>query len=282
MATLIDGKAVAEKVRREAARDVALAKTKDVEAGLAVILVGDDPASAKYVGMKARDCVECGIHAFDEHLPASTSQEELLSIVDEYNHDPFVHGILVQLPLPSHLDTEEVIAHISPEKDVDGFTAANLGRLMRGLDCFECCTPAGVMRLLEEYGIDPDGKRAVVIGRSLIVGRPLATLLTNANATVTLCHSHTQGLQEICREADILVSAVGKAGLVDASYVKPGAVVIDVGTNMTENGLVGDVVFDEVEPVASFITPVPGGVGPMTRALLMKNAAKAALAAVGR
>ena len=200
MATLIDGKAVAEKVRREAARDVALAKTKDVEAGLAVILVGDDPASAKYVGMKARDCVECGIHAFDEHLPASTSQEELLSIVDEYNHDPFVHGILVQLPLPSHLDTEEVIAHISPEKDVDGFTAANLGRLMRGLDCFECCTPAGVMRLLEEYGIDPDGKRAVVIGRSLIVGRPLATLLTNANATVTLCHSHTQGLQEICRE----------------------------------------------------------------------------------
>lgn len=280
MATLIDGKAVAAKVRLEAARDVALARTRDVEAGLAVILVGDDPASASYVRMKARDCQECGIHTFDEHLPATITQAELLAIIDDYNADHFVHGILVQLPLPGHLDPEEVIAHISPDKDVDGFSCESLGRLVRGLDGFKSCTPWGIMRLLREYDIDPDGKRAVVIGRSTIVGKPMAVMLAAANATVTLCHSHTRDLPAICRQADILVSAAGRLGLVDAGCVKPGAVVIDVGTNHTEDGtLVGDVVFDEVEPIASAITPVPGGVGPMTRAMLMANVARAALAA---
>jgi methylenetetrahydrofolate dehydrogenase (NADP+)/methenyltetrahydrofolate cyclohydrolase len=279
MATLIDGNAVAKKVRLEAARDVALAKTRDVEAGLAVILVGDDPASASYVRMKTRDCVECGIHAFDEHLPASTTQQELLSIVDEYNEDRFVHGILVQLPLPSHLDEEEVIAHISPGKDVDGFSPESLGRLVRGIEGFKSCTPWGIMRLLKEYGISPEGKHAVVVGRSTIVGKPMAIMLSAANATVTVCHSHTNNLPDICRQADILVAAIGRPRFIDASYVKPGAVVIDVGTNRTDEGLVGDVDFDAVEPLASVITPVPGGVGPMTRAMLMANVAKAALAA---
>lgn len=279
MATIIDGKAVAARVRREAARDVALAKTRDTDAGLAVILVGDDPASASYVRMKTRDCVECGIHAFDEHLPASTTQEELISLVEEYNSDMFVHGILVQLPLPSHFDEEEVISHISPAKDVDGFTPESLGRLMRGLDGFKSCTPWGIMRLLEEYDVDTRGKHAVVIGRSTIVGKPMALMLLNADATVTVCHSHTVGLSDICRQADILVSAVGRPRFLGASFVKPGAVVIDVGISRTSDGLVGDVAFEDVEPVASAITPVPGGVGPMTRAILMKNVAQAALRA---
>lgn len=281
MATIIDGKAVAAQVRREAARDVALARTRDVEAGLAVILVGNDPASASYVRMKTRDCLECGIHAFDEHLSATISQEDLLEIIDEYNHDMFAHGILVQLPLPDHIDEETVIAHISADKDVDGFSPESLGRLMRGLDGYRSCTPWGIMRLLEEYDIDPAGKHAVVIGRSNIVGKPMALMLLNADATVTVCHSHTPDLAAVCREADILISAVGRPRFVGSTFVKPGAVVIDVGITRTDDGLVGDVAFDEVEPIASAITPVPGGVGPMTRAMLMMNVAKAALSAAG-
>lgn len=279
MAQIIDGKAVAVKVKQEAAADVARAKEKGVEAGLAVILVGDDPASETYVRLKARDCEECGIRAVDRHLPASISQDEINAIIDGFNADPSIHGILVQMPVPAHLDSEQIIARISPDKDVDGFSPESLGRLVRGLDGFRSCTPAGVMRLLSEYGIDPAGKRAVVIGRSTIVGKPMALMLLKANATVTVCHSRTVNLAELCRQADILVAACGRAEMVTAEFIKPDATVIDVGITRTDNGLVGDVDFEQVEPLASAITPVPGGVGPMTRAMLMANVAKAALAA---
>ncbi|PKQ37117.1 MAG: bifunctional methylenetetrahydrofolate dehydrogenase/methenyltetrahydrofolate cyclohydrolase FolD [Actinobacteria bacterium HGW-Actinobacteria-1] len=273
---IIDGKAVAARVRSEVAGEVALLRERGIEPGLAVILVGLDPASQSYVGMKERDCAEVGIRSFDTRLPEDTSQEALEAIIDGFNADPAVHGILLQLPLPGHLDAEAAIARIAPEKDVDGFTPISIGRLVRGLPSAHACTPEGVMELLRAYDIDPSGKRAVVVGRSVLVGKPMALLLMEANATVTVCHSRTQDLPGVCREADILVAAIGRPGMIDASYVKPGAVVIDVGINRVGDKLVGDVDYTQVEPIASAITPVPGGVGPMTRAILLKNTLAAA------
>jgi methylenetetrahydrofolate dehydrogenase (NADP+)/methenyltetrahydrofolate cyclohydrolase len=279
---IIDGKKVAAQVKERAAERVAALKSRGVEPGLAVILVGDDPASRSYVDMKERDCAQVGIRSIDVRLPMDTPQAELESLVDRFNADPAVHGILVQLPLPNGLDAEAVIARIAPEKDVDGFHPVSIGRLVRGLPALHACTPAGVMELLRAYGIDPRGKRAVVVGRSVIVGKPMALLLLQADATVTVCHSKTADLRAVCREADILVAAIGRAKMIDASYVKPGAVVIDVGINRVESGLVGDVDFDSVAPIASAITPVPGGVGPMTRAMLMANTVAAAEEASAR
>ena len=277
MATIIDGKAVAAKVKQEAAARVAQLKAKGRACGLAVVLVGDDPASAVYVRNKRRDCVECGIEALDYDLPATCTQEELEELLSELNADPAVSGILVQMPLPGHLDPERAIAHISPEKDVDGFHPVNLGRLMRGLDGPRPCTPTGVMRLLREYNVPVAGKQAVVLGRSTIVGKPMALMLMEEHATVTICHSKTPNAAETSQRADIVISAIGRPNLVKADWMAPGATVIDVGMNRDENGrLCGDVDYAEVEPVAGAITPVPGGVGPMTRAMLMLNTVTAA------
>lgn len=277
MATIIDGKAVAAKVKQEAAVRVAQLKAKGRACGLAVVLVGDDPASAVYVRNKRRDCVECGIEALDYDLPATCTQEELEELLSELNADPAVSGILVQMPLPGHLDPERAIAHISPEKDVDGFHPVNLGRLMRGLDGPRPCTPTGVMRLLREYDVPVAGRQAVVLGRSTIVGKPMALMLMEEHATVTICHSKTPNAAETSQRADIVISAIGRPNLVKADWMAPGATVIDVGMNRDENGrLCGDVDYAEVEPVAGAITPVPGGVGPMTRAMLMLNTVTAA------
>ena len=233
--------------------------------------MGEDPASCIYVKNKKKACDEVGFLSREYRLGENTSQEELLALIDELNEDPQIHGILVQLPVPPQIDAKKVIERILPEKDVDAFSYANTGRIMVGDFDFLPCTPAGIMALLKEYGIEPAGKRAVVIGRSNIVGKPMAMLLLHQNATVTICHSRTENLSEVCREADILVAAVGKANFVTADMVKPGAVVIDVGMNRSESGLCGDVDFEAVEPLASFITPVPGGVGPMTITLLLQN-----------
>ena len=272
MAIRIDGKLTSVKRREKMlAETEALVRETGVRPGLAVILVGDDPASAIYVKNKKKGCEELGFLSREYRLPAETSEEELLSLIDQLNEDGQIHGILVQLPVPKHIDDKKVIARIAPEKDVDAFGYENVGRIMTGDFDFVPCTPAGIMVLLEEYGIDPAGKRVVVIGRSNIVGKPMAMLLLHKNATVTVCHSRTENLSEICREADILVAAVGKANFVTADMVKPGAVVIDVGMNRDENGLCGDVAFAEVEPKASYITPVPSGVGPMTITMLLQN-----------
>ena len=280
---LIDGLAVAAELRAAVAQGVAkLCAACGTVPGLAVVLVGEDPASAAYVRMKERDCAEAGIATFDHFLPAETTQEELLALIDRLNLEECVHGILVQLPLPAHLDESLIVGRIAPEKDVDGFTPVNVGRLLRGESGLRACTPAGVMRLLDHYGVELKGRHAVVVGRSTIVGKPMALMLLERHATVTICHSRTSDLPGLCRGADVLVAAVGRAGLIDASYVKPGAVVIDVGINRGEDGLVGDVDFDAVAPVAGAITPVPGGVGPMTRALLLENTLQSALDAVSR
>lgn len=276
MATIIDGKQLAADIRTEVRQQVEALKERGIVPGLAVVLVGEDPASQSYVRMKEQDCAEVGIRSFDHRRPAETTQDELNALIDECNADPDVHGILVQLPLPSHLDEEVALARISREKDVDGLHPANLGRLVRGIPAPRACTPWGVMKMLERYGIDPEGKRAVVVGRSAIVGKPMALLLLEANATVTICHSRTADLPGVCREADILVAAVGRPKMIDATFVKEGAVVIDVGINRTDEGMVGDVDFEDVEPLASAITPVPGGVGPMTRAMLLVNTVAAA------
>lgn len=276
MATIIDGKQLAADIRVEVAEEVTRLRESGVVPGLAVVLVGEDPASQSYVRMKEQDCAEVGIASFDYRRPADTTQEELNELIDRCNADPAVHGILVQLPLPAHLDEEAALARISPEKDVDGLHPSNLGRLVRGLPAPRACTPWGVMRMLDRYGIELEGKRAVVIGRSSIVGKPQALLLLERNATVTVCHSRTVDLPSVCREADVLVAAVGRPKMVTAEYVRPGAVVIDVGINRTDEGMVGDVDFDAVEPHASAITPVPGGVGPMTRAMLLVNTLEAA------
>ena len=274
MAIRIDGKALAAKVKARAAEG---GRALSRRPGLAVILVGDDPASRVYVTGKEKDCAECGFVSFEHKLPAETSQETLLELIGRLNRDDAVDGILVQLPLPGHLDEEAVLNAIDPEKDVDCFHPYNVGRLNIGTPVFQPCTPAGVMEMLREYGISPAGKRCVVLGRSNIVGKPMAALLTQADGTVTLCHSRTPELAEITRQADILVSAVGKGNCVTASMVKDGAVVIDVAMNRNDAGkLCGDVDFDAVEPKASYITPVPGGVGPMTRAMLMENLLTAA------
>ncbi|MDO8848634.1 MAG: bifunctional methylenetetrahydrofolate dehydrogenase/methenyltetrahydrofolate cyclohydrolase FolD [Coriobacteriia bacterium] len=279
MATIIDGLAVAASVRERAAEGARALKASGVTPCLGVVLVGDDPASASYVRMKERDCAAVGIESRDHRLPEATSQSEVEGLVAALNADESVHGILVQLPLPAHLDAEAVLARIAPAKDVDGLHPESLGRLVRGLAGFRACTPAGVMEMLRAYDIDPSGMRAVVVGRSSIVGKPMALLLLEANATVTVCHSRTRDLPAVCREADLLVAAIGCPKMIDASYVKPGAVVIDVGINRTDEGMVGDVDFASVEPIASAITPVPGGVGPMTRAMLMVNTIAAAEAA---
>ena len=274
MATRIDGKALAVKVK-ERVREGAAKLPR--QPGLAVILVGDDPASRVYVSGKEKDCAECGILSFEHKLPAETTQEELLTLIAQLNADPAVDGILCQLPLPGGLDEEAVINAIVPDKDVDCFHPFNVGRMVIGEPVFLPCTPAGVMEMLREYEIPIRGRRCVVLGRSNIVGKPMSILLTQSDGTVTTCHSRTENLAEITRQADILVSAVGKVRCVTADMVKDGAVVIDVAMNRDENGkLCGDVDFAAVEPKTSYITPVPGGVGPMTRAVLMENILTAA------
>ena len=274
MAIRIDGKALAAKVKARVAEGAAKLPW---QAGLAVILVGENPASKVYVAGKEKDCSECGIRSFPHKLPAETTQEELLALIDTLNNDPAVDGILCQLPLPAHLDEEAVIHAIRPGKDVDCFHPFNVGQLVIGQPVFLPCTPAGVMEMLREYDIPVRGKRCVVLGRSNIVGKPMGMLLTQADGTVTTCHSRTEDLASITRQADILVSAIGKTRFVTAAMVKEGAVVIDVAMNRDENGkLCGDVDFAAVEPKASYITPVPGGVGPMTRAMLMENILTAA------
>jgi methylenetetrahydrofolate dehydrogenase (NADP+) / methenyltetrahydrofolate cyclohydrolase len=281
MAQIIDGTLVASLTRQKAAALVERAKAAGVEPGLSVVLVGDNPASQSYVRMKERDCAEVGIRSLDFRRPATITQQELNDIIDQNNADPSVHGILVQLPLPEGFDEEAALDRVSAEKDVDGLHPENLGKLVRGVMAARACTPWGVMAMLDHYGIDPAGKRAVVIGRSSIVGKPMALMLLERNATVMVCHSRTADLASVCREADILVAAVGRPKMVTAEFVKPGAVVIDVGMNRTEEGMVGDVDFADVEPVASWITPVPGGVGPMTRAMLVLNTAQAAARLAG-
>ena len=274
MATRIDGKALAAKVK---ARAAAQAKDLPRRPGLAVILVGDDPASRVYVTGKEKDCAECGFLSFEHQLPAATTQRELLELISRLNRDTAVDGILVQLPLPGHLDEEQVLGAIDPEKDVDCFHPLNVGRLVIGNPAFLPCTPAGVMEMLREYGIEVAGKHCVVLGRSNIVGKPMGMLLLQQSGTVTTCQSKTPDLPAITRQADILVSAVGRVGLVTGDMVKEGAVVIDVAMNRNAQGrLCGDVDMASVEPRASYITPVPGGVGPMTRAMLMENLLRAA------
>lgn len=279
-ATILDGKALAVKCKR---RVRAAAESLPRRPGLAVIIVGDDPASRVYVSSKRRDGEECGFYSEEYALPDTTRQDELISLVETLNGREDIDGILVQLPLPQGLDEEAVLMAISPEKDVDGFHPLNMGALLVGKEGFVPCTPAGIMELLEEYSINPKGKRCVVVGRSNIVGKPMALLLLQKHGTVTICHSRTRDLPEVCREADILVAAVGTVNLVTADMVKPGAVVIDVAMNRDEAGkLCGDVDYDQVAEIASAITPVPGGVGPMTRALLMENTLKAAKRHLGR
>ncbi|MBR6575285.1 MAG: bifunctional methylenetetrahydrofolate dehydrogenase/methenyltetrahydrofolate cyclohydrolase FolD [Clostridia bacterium] len=274
MAQILDGKALAKKIKQQVAAEAA---TLPRTPGLAVILVGENPASQVYVRGKEKDCEECGILNLGCKLPAETSEEELLGIIARMNADPAVDGILVQLPLPGHIDEGKVLRAISPAKDVDCFHPENVGEMMVGDPVCWPCTPFGVMELLREYGISAAGKHCVVLGRSNIVGKPMTLLLLRDNGTVTVCHSKTPDLKEQCLKADILVSAVGRTGLVTADMVKEGAVVIDVAMNRDENGkLCGDVVYSEVAEKASFITPVPGGVGPMTRAVLMRNVLAAA------
>lgn len=273
----MDGKMVSAKVRGSILAEVEALKAQGVRPGLAVILVGDDPASKVYVRNKERACEECGIYSEKYALPAETTQEEVLALIDKLNKDPNISGILCQMPVPKHIDADAIIDAIDVTKDVDAFHPVNVGKIMIGDFDFLPCTPAGVMELLDEYGIDPKGKECVVIGRSNIVGKPQAMLLLHRHGTVTICHSRTANLKEVCARADILVAAVGKAKFVTADMVKEGAAVIDVGMNRDENGkLCGDVCFDEVNEKAGYLTPVPGGVGPMTITMLMKNTLKAA------
>lgn len=276
-AQLIDGNALSKKIRAEVAQRAAALTQRGVQPGLAVVLVGDNPASAVYVRNKVKACEEAGMRSLLEKYDASLSEAELLARVQALNEDPAVHGILVQLPLPRHIDAHKVIETISPDKDVDGFHVASAGALMVGQPGFKPCTPYGCMKMLEAVGVSPAGKHAVVIGRSNIVGKPMAMLLLQANATVTICHSATPDLGALTRQADIVVAAVGKRNVLTAGMVKPGAVVIDVGMNRNDEGkLCGDVDFDGVREVAGWITPVPGGVGPMTITMLLVNTMEAA------
>ena len=279
MPIIIDGKSIAAAIRGEIAAQAAELKAqKGIVPGLAVVIVGDDPASKVYVRNKHRACEEVGFASFGYELPAETTEEELLALVDKLNRDERVHGILVQLPLPKHLDEEKILLAIDPAKDVDAFHPYNVGKIMIGNYDFLPCTPAGVMELLRRSGVEIAGKECVVVGRSNIVGKPQAMLLLQANGTVTICHSRTKDLREVCRRADILVAAIGKPEFFDASYIKEGAVVVDVGINRRPDGkLCGDVNFADVAPHTSYITPVPGGVGPMTIAMLMRNTLTAAL-----
>lgn len=276
MAILIDGKLVSKKVKEDVANRVKELEEKGIKPGLAVIIVGDDPASRVYVNNKKKACAEVGFYSEEYALPAETSMEELLELIDVLNNRQDINGILCQLPLPKHLDEKAVIDYIDASKDVDAFSPVNVGKIMIGDYDFLPCTPAGVMELLKHYDIDVSGKECVVIGRSNIVGKPMGMLLLHQNGTVTISHSRTKDLKSVTKRADILVAAVGIAEFVTADMVKDGAVVIDVGMNRKDGKLCGDVKFDEVEKKASYITPVPGGVGPMTIGMLMKNTLKAA------
>ncbi len=276
MAQIIDGKKISQQIKDELKEQVTALKAQGKEICLAVIQVGNDPASTVYVGNKKKACEYIGIKSLAYELPEETEEKELLDLIGKLNADPAVHGILVQLPLPKHMNEDLVIDAISPAKDVDGFHVASVGALSIGKPGFVSCTPAGVIQLLKRSGITIEGKECVVIGRSNIVGKPMSMLLLRENGTVTVCHSRTKDLKEVCKRADILVVAIGKPKMIDASYVKEGACVIDVGIHRQENGkLCGDVDFDSVEPVAGAITPVPGGVGPMTIAMLMNNCVEA-------
>lgn len=276
MAKKIDGKLIAQELKDELKEEVAQLKGAGKNCCLAVIQVGNDPASSVYVGNKKKACAYIGIESRSYELPCETTEEELLALIDRLNADSGVHGILCQLPLPKHIDEQKVTQAISPFKDVDGFHPQNVGSLVIGRQGFVSCTPAGIIELLHRYDIPIAGKHCVVIGRSNIVGKPMALLMLKENATVTVCHSRTQNLKEICRQADILIVAIGRPEYITVDYVKEGAVVIDVGIHRDENNkLCGDVKYDEVEPAASAITPVPGGVGPMTIAMLMNNCVEA-------
>lgn len=276
MANIIDGKQISKDIKEELKAEVASLAAQERKCCLAVIQVGNDPASSVYVGNKKKACAYVGIESLAYELPEETTEEELLTIIDKLNKDADVHGILCQLPLPKHINEDHVIKAISPKKDVDGFHPQNVGALVIGEKGFVSCTPAGIIQLLKRSNIEMDGKHCVVVGRSNIVGKPMSLLMLRENATVTICHSHTRNLKEICKEADILIVAIGKPQFIGKEYVKDGAVVIDVGIHRDENNkLCGDVKYDEVEPVASYITPVPGGVGPMTIAMLMHNCVEA-------
>ena len=280
---ILDGKAVSLKVKESVKVRADELKKFGVEPTLAVVLVGEDKASQTYVRAKEKACNEYGIKSVAHRLSENTTQNELLALINVLNLDDSIHGILVQLPLPKHIDTNVVLAAIDPRKDVDGFHAVNVGKLVSGLDGFVPCTPLGVMEILKEYGIDVAGLNAVVIGRSNIVGKPMANLLLNASATVTVTHSKTKNLKEICKNADLIVAAIGKPFFLKADMVKDGAVVVDVGINrLDDGGLVGDVDFEEVAPKCSYITPVPGGVGPMTIAMLLNNTILAAQAKIAK
>ncbi len=276
MAYIIDGKKISKELKDELKEKVESLKAQGKKAALAVIQVGNDPASSVYVNNKKKACAYIGIESLSFELPEETTEEELLALVDRLNKDDEVHGILVQLPLPKQIDEDKIIQEISPKKDVDGFHPENVGNLVIGQKGFVSCTPAGIIQLLKRSNIEITGKNCVVIGRSNIVGKPMALLMLRENATVTIAHSKTQNLKDICKKADILIVAIGKPQFITAEYVKEGAVVIDVGIHRDEqNKLCGDVKFDEVEPIASAITPVPGGVGPMTIAMLMNNCVEA-------
>jgi methylenetetrahydrofolate dehydrogenase (NADP+) / methenyltetrahydrofolate cyclohydrolase len=276
-AQVIDGKAIAAKVRGRIAGQVEQLKAQGVTPGLAVVLVGDDPASRVYVGMKKKLCIELGMHSSDHELPADTSEAQLLALIEQLNNDDKIHGILVQLPLPAQIDTDKVLEAISPLKDADGFHPYNVGRLAIGKPTFQPCTPYGVMIMLEEIGYDLTGKEVVVVGRSNIVGKPVALMCLAKHATVTVCHSRTKDLSDVVRRADVVIAAVGKAEMVKGDWIKPGAVVIDVGINRVgEKKLVGDVEYAAAAERAAAITPVPGGVGPMTIAMLLQNTLESA------
>lgn len=277
MAKILDGKTLAKKIKSKLQERIeSLLPTKGRSPGLAVLIVGDDPASKIYVKNKEKACAQVGIASFGRHFPAQTTQTELTETIQQLNQDPQVDGILVQLPLPKHLDPISLLYQIAPDKDVDGLHPVNMGQLVRGEKGLRSCTPAGVMRLLEEYEIDCQGKQAVILGRSILVGKPMALMLLEANSTVTIAHSRTQNLEAVIKNADIIVAAVGRPQMITGEMVKRGAVVVDVGINRVTDSdgnskLVGDVDFEAVEPVAGFITPVPGGVGPMTVAMLLQN-----------
>ncbi len=276
-ARIIDGKKIAQQIRNDLADQIRTRLANSLSRpGLAVVLVGDNPASKLYIKMKKRACEEVGIYSEEHRLPAATSESELLGLIDQLNLDPKINGILVQLPLPAGINQQAVLERIAPEKDVDGFHPINIGRLSSGEQAYVPCTPAGVMKMIEVINYDPAGKKAVVIGRSNIVGKPLAQLLLRENATVTICHSHTKNLKHECRSADILIAAVGQPELVKGDWIKPGAVVIDVGISRVGKKTVGDVAFEEAKANAGWISPVPGGVGPMTIAMLLTNTISAA------
>lgn len=276
MARIIDGKLISKQLKDELKSEVEQLKKAGKKCALAVIQVGDDAASSVYVGNKKKACEYIGIESLSYKLPENTSEDELLALIEKLNADSNVHGILCQLPLPKHMNEEHIVKAISPEKDVDGFHVENVGALVTGTEGFVSCTPAGIIELLKRSDVTIEGKHCVVIGRSNIVGKPMALLLLRENATVTVCHSKTRNLRDICKQADILVVAIGKPLYIDASYVKKGATVVDVGIHRDENNkLCGDVDFQKVEPVCGAITPVPGGVGPMTIAMLMKNCVEA-------